>query len=161
MFKSGGMANSTSGMMFDPHWQNCKVVDIYLTTNELRVVNQKGVYGILRMHQCQLIERKEETMFEVGKKYVKGKQMIATCLFHDDSHTIMRWDNNNHVNVLKPEQIDPFEWDEYKEPKIHVNEMTVCISPHGKMYTDGVLDVIGKIRITYVEGSGLTVNVLS
>ena len=99
-------------------------------------------------------------MFEVGKKYIFNG-FVMECLWVSEDNAILRNLSKPWLDGVYASDKNNFKaYKEYKEPKIYTQEMTVCQHENGRMYTNGVLNVIGEIRITYTEGSGLTVDVL-
>jgi hypothetical protein len=117
--------------------------------------------------ELKLISTKEATQtFEVGKKYhLKYRpDDIKECIWVEGDRAILRDPNRSWLDGgAYPTDKNNFTgYVEYVEPKVYTQEMKVSINDdyiytHTGYTTKGV---IGKIRITYTEGSGITVDVL-
>lgn len=162
-FKVGDVVNSISGKYWDGDWQNCIITKID-PPYKIWARNPVGREVLFINGSLELVKRKEETMFEVGKKYnnPKSGRDRAKVVFIDGDDVVLRWELEGRLFTTS--QFFFKDWKEYKEPKTYTSIRDVVVDGRGNLFTsyEGSYKkgFVGKIRLTYVEGSGLTVDVL-
>jgi hypothetical protein len=117
-------------------------------------------------------------MFEVGKKYKRKDHHISlqalTCMYVTDTSNlkstglavaVLKWSGGAEESV---DRRDWGNWYEYVEPKVATCERFVILNTDaGQIFTSPFSEysltnykTIGVVRISYVEGQGLTAEVV-
>lgn len=156
----------------------CRVIIDGFVMGRVFIANGLSNPDLPRTRPYDLIEEwkeEEKKMFEVGKRYIKN-DMIIEVLNATEKTAHIRIIKSNNMKTLLREDIglehcykqviySSGHWKEYTEPKVIVSEE--LIRTNGKeiwatpeALSETLSKTVGKIRISYIEGQGITVEVL-